>query len=126
MDENVKPSVLIAQLQEVRRELKLLEEEEALLLTSIIKAAGHSKLGQSTYDLDGYKVTIKTSENVRLDKNLLNVKWHEGLPINRSYSYTLRQKDFDALMKSGTPEQKMEIAEFVTTSPAKPQIKIGE
>lgn len=120
----LKAATLIEQLQEVKRELVQLEEEEAHLTAAIIKAAGHEKLGQATYELDGYKVTIKTGENVRLDKPLLNVKWHEGMPINRSYSYTLRQKDFDAIMKSGTPEQKRELSEIVTTSPAKPAIKI--
>lgn len=113
-------------LQDVRSKMAALEQQELTLMTEIIKECGHNKLGQNTYDLYGQKVTVKTGENVRPDKNILNAVWTEALPINRSYAYTLRQKDYEALMKSGTPQQRRQLAEIVTTTPAKPSVKIGE
>jgi len=113
-------------LQEVRNKLASLEQQELALISAIIAEAKHKKLGQKTYDLYGQKVTIKTAENSRLDKNILNAVWTEAMPINRSYAYTLRQKDYEAIMKSGSPAQRKQLAEIVTTSPAKPSVKIGE
>lgn len=116
----------ILQLQEVRGKLAALEQQEITLMEQIIKEAGHTKQGQKTYDLYGQKVVIKTGENVTLDKATLNACWHEGMPINRSYAYTLRQKDYEAIMKSGAPQLRQQLAAIVTTKPARPSIKIGE
>lgn len=119
-------SNFIQRLQEVRSQLAALEATELELMSAIIQEAGHTKLGQATYDMDGKKVTIVTKENVTLDKALLNTIWKETMPINRSYSYTLRQADFNAVMENGTPAQRKLLAKIVTTKPAKPSIKIGE
>lgn len=116
----------ILELTEVRTKIAALEQHEMILMHQIIKEAKHDKLGQKTYDLHGQKVTIKTSENIRLDKSALNAMWNESLPINRSYAYTLRQKDYEAMMKSGSPQVRKQLAEIVTTAAAKPSIKIGE
>jgi len=116
----------IQSLQDVRNKMAALEQQELSLMNQIIAEVKHTKLGQKTYDLYGQKVTISTKENVRLDKNALNAVWTEDMPINRIYSYTLRQKDYEAVMKSGSPTLRKQLAEIVTTSPAKPSIKIGE
>jgi len=116
----------ITRMQEVRSQIAALESAESELVASIIKEAGHNKTGQGTYDMDGYKVTIKTGENVTLDKSLLNTIWKETMPINRTYSYTLRQRDFDALMANGTAAQRSLLSKIVCTKPAKPSIKIEE
>lgn len=116
----------IQSLTEVRDKIAALEVQETNLMAQIIKEAKHTKLGQATYDLYGQKVTIKTGENVRLDKNILNAVWTEALPINRKYDYVLREKDYAAMMKSGSPAVRKQLAEIVTTSAAKPSIKIGE
>lgn len=116
----------ILQLQEVRAKLAALEQQELTLMTTIINEAKHTKTGQKTYDLHGQKVTIKTGENVTLDKATLNACWHEGMPINRSFAYTLRQKDYEAIMRSGAPALRQQLAAIVTTKPARPSIKIGE
>lgn len=116
----------IIQLQEVRAKLASLEQQESTLLATIVKEAGHTKQGQKTYELYGQKVTIKTGENVTLDKATLNAVWHEGMPINRSYAYTLRTKDYEAIMRSGSPALRQQLAMIVTTKPAKPSVKIGE
>ena len=117
---------MIEKLKEVRAQLTRLEAQEAALVAEIIKSAGHDKIGQATYDMDGNKVTIVTKENVTLDKAKLNVIWKETMPINRTYSYTLRQKDYDAIMENGTAAQRKVLAQIVTTKPAKPVVKIGE
>jgi hypothetical protein len=117
-------SNIINKLNLVRSEMQSLEKFEAALVAQIIAEAGHNKLGQSTYELHGAKVTIKTGENVRLDKAKLNTIWTEFLPINRSYAYTIRQRDFDAMMTSGSSDQRRQLAEIVTTAPAKPIIKV--
>ena len=115
----------IARLQEVRSQLASLQSAELELMNAIIQESGHNKLGQATYDMDGAKVTIVTKDNVTLDKALLNTIWKETMPINRSYNYTLRQRDYDALMQNGTAAQRKLLAQIVTTKPAKPTIKIG-
>lgn len=116
----------IVRLQEVRSQIASLESAEAELVAAIIAEAGHNKTGQGTYDMDGYKITIKTGENVTLDKKWLNEHWKETMPINRVYAYSLRQKDFDALMSHGTAAQRSLLAKIVTTKPAKPSVKIEE
>jgi len=113
-------------LQEVRSQIASLESAEAELVAAIIAEAVHNKTGQGTYDMDGYKVTIKTGENVTLDKSLLNTIWKPTMPINRTYSYTLRQKDFDALMANGTAAQRSLLSKIVTSRPSKPSIKVEE
>lgn len=119
------PTNFITRLQEVRSQLAALQAAELELMNAIIQESGHNKIGQATYDMDGAKVTIVTKENVTLDKSLLNTVWRETMPINRSYSYTLRQADFNALMENGTPAQRKLLAQIVTSKPARPTIKIG-
>jgi hypothetical protein len=116
----------IIQLQEVRAKKTALEQQELTLMNQIIKEAKHTKLGQKTYDLYGQKVTIKTSDNVTLDKATLNACWTPEMPINRSYGYTLREKDYAAVMKTGRVELRQQLAAIVTTKPARPSVKIGE
>lgn len=117
---------IIDKLTQVRTQLAELQEAELSLMHQIIEAAGHKKLGQKTYELDGRRVTIKTGENVTLDKAMLNTVWDEWMPINRSYSYTPRTKDLEAIMAHGNPEQRKLLASIVTTKPAKPVVKVGE
>lgn len=106
------------------KQIAQLELAREKLAENIIKAIGHDHVGQKTYPLDGVKLTITTKENYTLDKARLNVEWSESLPINRSYSYTLREKDFKAMMEHGSSEQKQMLAEIVTSKPAKPHIKM--
>lgn len=117
---------LTTQLNQIRARIAALEGEEAQLMREIIVVLKHEKDSQKTYDFEGRKVTIKTGVNVTLDKSRLNVEWKDTMPINRSYAYTLRQRDFDALMQHGTPEQRKYMSEIVTTKPAKPSVKIEE
>ena len=113
-------------LLEIRSQLAALEAAEMELMNQIIKESGHDKLGQATYDMDGFKVTIVTKENVTLDKARLNAVWNENFPINRSYSYTLRQADYNAVMENGSAAQRKMLSEIVTTKPAKPVVKVSE
>lgn len=114
----------IQDLLTIRDRIASLEQQEFALMEKIIKEAGHKSLGQKTYELHGAKVTIKTGENVTLDKAMLNTIWSDALPINRSYAYTLRQKDYDAMMKSGKPDIKRLLSTVVTTKPARPSVKV--
>lgn len=106
------------------KQIAQLELARAKLAENIITTAGHDHTGQKTYQHDGLKVTITTKDNYTLDKARLNVEWSEQLPINRSYSYTLREKDFKAMLEHGTSEQKQILSEIVTSKPAKPVIKV--
>ena len=69
-------------------------------------------------------MTIATRNTYTRDKARLNVDWSEQLPINRAYSYTLREKDFKAMLEHGTSEQKQILSEIVASKPAKPVIKV--
>lgn len=106
------------------RQIAQLELARSKLAENIILATGHDHIGQKTYQHDGVKVTITTKETYTLDKARLNVEWTELLPVNRSYSYTLREKDFKAMMEHGSSEQKQLLAEIVTSKPAKPVVKV--
>lgn len=117
---------LVEELKKVRRDIAALEATELALMQDIIAATGHKKIGQATYDLNGVKVEIVTKETPSLDTATLNQVWHEGMPINRSYAYTLRKKDFDAAMAHGSPEMRQQLAQIVTTKPAKPVVRIKE
>ena len=111
-------------LLEIRSQLAALEAAEMELMNQIIKEAGHDKIGQATYDMDGLKVTIVTKENVTLDKKRLDEDWKETMPITRKNDYALRKADYDAMMESGTAAQRKFLAEIVTTKPAKPVVKV--
>lgn len=115
---------MIQDLEDVRTKIAALETQEKAIVANIIKAVEHKKIGQATYEFLGKKITIKTGENYTLDKAMLNAMWSEELPINRVNAYTLRQKDYDAIMKTGKPELRRQLAQIVTTSPAKPVVTI--
>lgn len=115
---------IIDKLMQLREQKAQIEEAELALMHQIIESAGHKSLGQKTYELDGRKVTIKTGENVTLDKAMLNTVWVDELPINRSYAYTLRQKDYEAIMQAGSPTMRKLLSQIVTTKPAKPVVKV--
>lgn len=106
------------------KQIAQLELARAGIAEKIIAEAGHDHVGQRTYKHQGLKVTIATRNTYTLDKARLNVDWSEQLPINRSYSYTLREKDFKAMLEHGTSEQKQILSEIVTSKPAKPVIKV--
>ena len=91
-------------LLEIRSQLAALEAAEMELMNQIIKEAGHDKLGQAR----------------------LNAVWNENFPINRAYSYTLRQADYNAVMENGSAAQRKMLSEIVTTKPAKPVVKVLE
>ena len=115
---------ILQKLTQIRAQKEELEAAELALMHQIIEVAGHKQLGQKTYTLDGVKVTIKTGENVTLDKAMLNTVWVDELPINRSYAYTLRQKDYEAIMQAGSPTMRKLLSQIVTTKPAKPVVKV--
>lgn len=117
---------MIYELKVVRSRIAELEAEEKIIVDSIVAAVGHKHLGSKTYELEGEKITIKTGENAKLDKDRLNEIWKETMPFKRAYAYTLIKKDFDDLMTYGTPAQRKLLSEIVTTSPAKVSVKIGD
>lgn len=115
---------ILDKLTQLREQKSQLEEAELAIMHQIIDLAGHTKLGQKTYEIDGRKVVIKTGENITLDKAMLNTVWTEELPINRSYAYTLRQKDYEAIMQAGSPTMRKMLSQIVTSKPAKPVVKV--
>ena len=112
-------------LKEVRTSLAALADKELDLMRQLVRELNHDKLGSKTYDVDGEKVAIKTSENIRIDKTKLSEVWTEDMPFNRKYDFSIKQKEFDEVMKSGSVQERKALSELVTTSPARPSIKIG-
>lgn len=110
----------------IKNQIKVLDSQAEKLAESIISAVGHDHIGQKTYDdlLPSQKLTIITKENYTLDKAKLNATWDATLPINRSFSYTLREKDYKALVESGDASIKKRLFDIVTSKPAKPVIKL--
>lgn len=116
--------VLCESYDALSKQIAQLDLARSKMAENIIQAIGHEHIGQKTYPLDGVKVTVTTKENYTLDKARLNVEWDETMPINRSYSYTLREKDFKAMLEHGSSEQKQLLVDVVTSKPAKPHIKL--
>jgi hypothetical protein len=116
----------LQRLTEIRIDIATLEKAESHLVEQIIKATGHDKIGEATYDFEGKKIIVATKENVTLDKAVLKTTYEEWMPINRSYTYVLRAKDYAAMMSHGTPAQRKFLASVVTTKAAKPSVKIKE
>lgn len=112
-------------LKQTRKQIEALGMIELGLMRQLIRELNHDKLGSKTYDIDGEKVVVKTGENIRIDKAKLSEVWTEDMPFNRKYDYTIKQKEFDEVMKSGSVQERKALSELVTTSPAKPSIKIG-
>lgn len=117
---------LLKELESTRTKIVQLEAIELTLMNDIIAANKHVHVGAKTYDFEGKKVTITTKENITLDKAVLNTIWEEWMPINRSYSYTPRTRDMNAIMSHGTPAQRKILASVVTTKMAKPVVAIQE
>jgi hypothetical protein len=115
---------LLQELENLRKRMVQDEATELALMQDIIKVTGHNKIGQATYQLEGKSVAITTKELINLDKAILNTVWEEWMPINRSYSYTPRAKDMEAIMSHGTPTQRKILASIVTTKSAKPVVAI--
>jgi hypothetical protein len=121
---------LTKDLLRVRAQIKTLEAEEAAIVQDILSKTKHEH-GQHTYDFEGRKVVVKTGFNTTVDKAKCNAsfeewieKWGPAFPINRSYAYTPRTKDFDAAMSDGSPELRKVLADIVTQKPAKPNVKV--
>ena len=112
-------------LKSLRISLAALADRELDLMRQLVRELNHDKLGSKTYDVDGEKVAIKTSENIRIDKTKLSEVWTEDMPFNRKYDFSIKQKEFDEVMKSGSVQERKALAELVTTSPARPSINIG-
>lgn len=117
---------IVEKLTQIRAEMETLAAAELALMHQVIEVAGHKKLGQATYTIDGAKVTIKTGENVTLDKAMLNAVWAESLPINREFAYRLREKEYKAIMSNGSPTMRKLLSQIVTTKPARPTVKVSE
>lgn len=116
---------LISDLESVRKRKAEIEETELSIMRIIIATVKHGPRGSKTYQSEGTKFTIKTGENYTLDKAKLNAIWTPEMPINRAYSYTLREKDFNAIMATPGHELRSTLADVVTSKPAKPSITIS-
>lgn len=119
-------SNLLGRLEAVRIAIAALQLEETTLVDTIIAQVKHNHVGQKTYDFEGKKIVVETKETVTLDKPMLNTIYDEWMPINRTYSYTPRVKDLNAMLQNGTPEQRKVLSQVVTTKAAKPVVKIKE
>ena len=108
----------------ITAQIAQLERSKDALMAQIIEQIGHDIVGQKTYDVDGEKVTVTTKETFSLDKARLAVGYPDWMPVNTSTAYTLRTKEYQAIMEYGTSEQKSLLADVVTVKPAKPSIKV--
>ncbi|MGN6704394.1 MAG: hypothetical protein ACTHKB_15700 [Burkholderiaceae bacterium] len=114
----------VANLAAIRAKMAKLQEQEAITVAAILSVVKHDA-GQKTYPVgDAKKIVVKTGFNYTLNKELLNQVWTDDLPINRGYAYTLRAKEFAVAMKDGEPEKRKLLQRAVTSTPAKPSVKI--
>lgn len=115
----------IKELELVNKELaklKLLKEElESILLSEF---HDHPYEGQRTYEVDAYKVTIKTGINYKIDRERYQ-ELHipsELNPVREVLKLEIDLKKVRELKR----DHALFLSEFITETPSKPTVVIGD
>lgn len=109
-------------------ELKRLKEE---MEADIINKMGHETVGQKTYTVDKYALTIKTDYTYSLDKKLYAEMDGDGLidpkfnPVEEKTTFAINRTMLKNAYAYASKDTVTLIEEFVKASPSKPHVKIG-
>ena len=120
---------LISMLNELEKVEKLLakyKRKKEILDESIIKAVGHDHNGQKSYEFLDKKVTIKTTFNYRIDKDVYEDIKNEvpGDWVRVENKYTPIKKVLEEVELYGSSDDKLLMSEFITKTEAKPSVKV--
>ena len=120
---------LISMLNELEKVEKLLakyKRKKEILDESIIKAVGHDHNGQKSYEFLDKKVTIKTTFNYRIDKDVYEDIKNEvpGDWVRVENKYTPIKKVLEGVELYGSSDDKLLMSEFITKTEAKPSVKV--
>jgi predicted O-linked N-acetylglucosamine transferase (SPINDLY family) len=98
------------------------------LEASIIKQLDHDIEGSKTYDVDRYKVTIKTDFIYALDKAEYEIYKHhipvEFNPVKESIAYTVDKRVVNKAETYASSKELLLLSKIIHKKPAKPNIKV--
>lgn len=119
----------VKQLDKVKKKLKKLKLEEEALTNEIIAALGHEKEGQSTYDVDCWKVTCKTPFIYSLDTNAYkngDVYLDPAFdPVKQTVKYEVVKSLYDKYFNASPLETRKALDKLVTIKPGKKTVTVG-
>ncbi|MGE4118927.1 MAG: hypothetical protein AB7F29_13725 [Candidatus Nitrosocosmicus sp.] len=119
----------IKELEKVNKKIAKLTLEKEELTKDIIAALGHQKEGQKTYEVDLWRVTVKTPYIYALDvKAYKNGDLYidpEFDPIKQSISYSVDKKLFDAYFQSAPQKTRDTLIKLITVKPGKASVTVG-
>jgi hypothetical protein len=123
LEDNVKAldfvNFQIAELLDIKQKLEL----------KIIDGIGHNYEGSRTYEVGKHKVTIKTDLIYSLDKEEYQIYKSqipsEFNPIKESIKYEVDKRIMKKCDEYASKDDMMMLSNFITTKPAKANVKIG-
>lgn len=119
----------VKQLEAVNKKMAKLTLEKEALTQTIIAALGHQKEGQRSYNVDCWKVTVKTPFIYSLDtkayKNGDVYLPDEFDPIKETETFTVDKKLFDKYYNSAPDWVRKSLVQLVTVKPGKASIVLG-
>lgn len=119
----------IKKLEAVNKKIAKLTLEKEELTGDIIAALGHQKEGQKTYEVDMWKVTVKTPYIYALDvKSYKNGDVYldpEFDPIKQTVSYSVDKKLFDSCFRLAPESTRNALTQLITVKPGKASVTVG-
>jgi len=120
----------IEELSAIKRLIENYKESAAVLENLIAEKLNHMDMGQKTYHVCDYKLTITSGYNYTVDKAAY-ARLRDTLPakfnvVQEKLTLSANKTAIREAMKYASPAELHVIAEVVTAAPAKLQIKIVE
>jgi len=119
---------LISELQRINKRMAKDKARKEELEAELIKAIGHTKDGQTSYELNDKKITIKTPFTWKLDKARFE-ELRDQVPsdwVRVENKYTPVKRIIDAINEHGTPDEQLLLSEFATQAQGKPSVSISD
>lgn len=120
----------IQQLTKVNKKLAALKLEQERLTGEIINELGHKYEGQKTYDVDKWRVEVKTNVIYVLDKKLYQ-QYKELLPaaynpVKETISYQVEKAKCEEALNIAPANVTDMLINMICKKPAKPSVTIKD
>jgi site-specific DNA-adenine methylase len=118
----------IKKLEATNKKLAKLTLEKEALTAEIIAGIGHQHEGERSYEVNEWKVTVKTPMIYSLDTKAYKsgdvYLDPEFDPIKQSITYTVDKKRFEECMTLAPAEVRETLCELVTKKPSKASVSL--
>lgn len=119
----------IQRLEKINKQIAKLTVEKEQLTVDLITEIRHNHEGQKSYEVDKYKLEVRTPMNYKLDKKAYEqgyIYLPEGFnPIDTKVAYTVNKKRYNEIMSNSPDKVQEALHSLITLEPGKPSIKIG-